>query len=87
MLHLFAPENTMARPASAKAPAQSVTMVAGETYDIDPAWAKKLNGLIDGKDGKPALIAVEADAAEVKPVKPAKGKAAPVNPAPGVEVT
>ena len=92
MKHLFSPANIMSRPASAKGPAPSVAMIAGEVYDIEPAWAKTVNGLVEGKDGKPALVPVEAQAdapkAAGKPEpKPAKGKAAPVTPAPGVEVT
>lgn len=100
MKYLFAPANGMARPASAKGPARSVVMVAGEVYDLDPAWAKVVNGLVEGKDGNPALVPVEAQAdapkaapkadskADSKPEpKPAKGKAAPSTPAPGVEVT
>lgn len=99
MKYLFAPANSMARPASAKGPARSVVMVAGEVYDLEPAWAKVVNGIVEGKDGKPALVPVEAQAdapkaapkADGKPgkpePKPAKGKPAPSTPAPGVEVT
>jgi len=60
-------------------------------YELTAVQAAALNERIDGKGGKPALIPVEVDAVEAKPGKPeakaAKGKAAPVNPAPGVEVT
>lgn len=92
MKHLFSPANIMSRPASAKGPAPSVAMIAGEVYDIEPAWAKTVNSLVEGKDGNPALIPVEAqaDAPKAAPKadgKPAKGKSVPSTPAPGVEVT
>lgn len=61
-------------------------------YDIDKAEADALNERIEGKDGNPALVPVEAqaDAPKAAPKadgKPAKGKPAPSTPAPGVEVT
>lgn len=61
-------------------------------YELSATDAAALNERIAGKGGKPALVPVEdlADAPKAagKPeAKPVKGKAAPVNPAPGVEVT
>lgn len=57
-------------------------------YDISKAEADALNERIEGKDGKPALTPVEAQADAPKAAgKPAKGKPAPSTPAPGVEVT
>lgn len=61
-------------------------------YDIDKAEADALNERIDGKDGNPALVPVEAQADAPKAAgkaepKAAKGKSVPSTPAPGVEVT
>ena len=61
-------------------------------YELSATDAAALNERIAGKDGKPALVPVEAqaDAPKAAPKadgKPAKVKPAPSTPAPGVEVT
>ena len=84
MLYTYAPKNATCVPRLG---------IEGPGVDeIDKAEADALNERIEGKDGKPALVPVEdlADAPKAagKPeAKPVKGKAAPVNPVPGVEVT
>lgn len=61
-------------------------------YELSATDAAALNERIEGKEGNPALVPVEAqaDAPKAAPKadgKPAKGKPAPSTPAPGVEVT
>lgn len=84
MLYTYAPKNATCVP--------RLGIEGPGVYDIDKAEADALNERIEGKEGNPAMVPVEAqaDAPKAAPKadgKPAKGKPAPSTPAPGVEVT
>jgi hypothetical protein len=90
MKFLFNPKNSGEQ--ASDAPHSPVAMRKGETHDVSPGWAEKLNGLIDGDNDGPALVAV-VEGAEPKAEKPkatrkADKPAAPVTTVdPAVEVT
>lgn len=90
MKYLFNPKNGGEQ--ASDAPRSLVAMHKGETHDVSPEWAEKLNSFIVGDNDGPALVPV-VESAEPKAEKPKAGakkaeKPAPVaTPDPAVEET
>lgn len=55
----FTPANRGEQAASAPAGQPQVAMVAGESYDLDPAWAERLLSIVGGVNGAPCLIPLD----------------------------
>lgn len=86
MNYLFNPKNPGELASAARG--SETAMRKGETHDVSPEWAARLNALIEG-DGGPALVPVAQEAA---PAPKAKGKPkaeapAPTSADPEVELT
>ena len=86
MNYLFNPKNPGELATAARG--SETAMRKGETHDVSPEWAARLNALIEG-DGGPALVPVaqEATLAPKAKGKPKAEAPAPTPADPAVELT